>query len=249
MPFTFSHPAVILPFKFIGKKYFSITGLVVGSMVPDFEYFIRFENRSYFSHTWAGIFWFDLPMGLLICFLFHNLVRNPLVLNLPYAFYVRLSRFTQINWNRLFKEKWLTVICSIIIGTFTHIISDRLTHKSSNLVSTVPALIEFQEFTDSPKSIYRIIQITYSVIGLALCFFTVWRMPSNKRISYQKPDIRYWAILSGIFSLMLTVITFTQGKDKVDLIVGTISSMIGTLLITSVVSISLPEKKMLLVRR
>lgn len=247
MPFTFSHPAVILPFRYIGKKYFSITGLVVGSIVPDFEYFIRFQNRSHFSHTWAGIFWLDLPMGLLICFLFHNLVRNPLVLNLPYPFYARLARFSQFNWSRQFKEKWLTVICSIIFGVITHIISDRLTHKSSNLVSSVPGLIESQELIDSPKSIYRVIQITYSVIGLALCFFTIWRLPYNKRISYRRPDIRYWAILSCIFSMTLLVITFTQGKDKVDFIVGTISSMIVAFLITSM--IPLPGKRMLLVRR
>ena len=41
MPFTFSHPAAVLPLRLLPRHWFSLTGLVIGSMVPDFEYFLR----------------------------------------------------------------------------------------------------------------------------------------------------------------------------------------------------------------
>ncbi len=71
MPFTFSHPAIVLPFGLIGQRYFSMTALIIGSMTPDFEYFLRLRVRSDFSHTLFGVFWFDLPLGIVLCFVFH----------------------------------------------------------------------------------------------------------------------------------------------------------------------------------
>lgn len=58
MPFTFSHPAIILPFKYLPNRWISMTGLIIGSLTPDFEYFIRMKIESYYSHTNAGLFLF-----------------------------------------------------------------------------------------------------------------------------------------------------------------------------------------------
>jgi len=104
MPFTFSHPAIVLPLKYFPKKWFSLTGLVIGSMVPDFEYFIRMKVKSIYSHTIDGIFWFDLPLALLLAFLFHNIVKKYLFQNLPKSFQIRLSIFNDFNWNNYFKN-------------------------------------------------------------------------------------------------------------------------------------------------
>lgn len=41
MPFTFSHPAIILPLSYLPKKWFSLTGLIIGSLIPDFEYLLE----------------------------------------------------------------------------------------------------------------------------------------------------------------------------------------------------------------
>lgn len=73
MPFTFSHPAIILPLTSSKRQWFSATGLVIGSMTPDFEYFIRMKVQSDFSHTLPGLLWFDLPLGLLLSFIYNAL--------------------------------------------------------------------------------------------------------------------------------------------------------------------------------
>jgi hypothetical protein len=84
MPFTFSHPAIILPFlKSRKKNLFSATGLIVGSIIPDFEYFLTLSVERRFGHTINGIFYFDLPCALFICFIFHGLIKKPLLNNLP----------------------------------------------------------------------------------------------------------------------------------------------------------------------
>ncbi|WP_220463965.1 DUF4184 family protein [Adhaeribacter radiodurans] len=43
MPFTFSHPAIVLPLTLLLRKWYSLTGLVIGSLTPDFEYFYQFS--------------------------------------------------------------------------------------------------------------------------------------------------------------------------------------------------------------
>src|SRR6478609_2941554 len=103
MPFTFSHPAIILPITYLPRKWFSLTGLVVGSLTPDFEYFIRMRVQSDYSHTLSGLFWFDLPLGILLAFIFHNIVRDSLFENLPLILKSRLIRFKQFDWNSYFK--------------------------------------------------------------------------------------------------------------------------------------------------
>ena len=50
MPFTFAHPAIVLPF-YKKPKFFSMTTLIIGSMSPDFEYFLRVKIKSDMSHT------------------------------------------------------------------------------------------------------------------------------------------------------------------------------------------------------
>src|SRR5688500_17701583 len=98
MGFTFSHPALIVPFKYLPRRLYSFTGLVAGSIVPDFEYFIRWSNKSIYSHTLAGIFWFDIPMALAISVIYHQLIRTTLIDNLPFFLKSRLIRFRDMDW-------------------------------------------------------------------------------------------------------------------------------------------------------
>ena len=69
MPVTFAHPAIVLPF-YKKPKFFSMTTLIIGSMSPDFEYFLRMKIKSDMSHTLLGIFYFDLPITLIIALSF-----------------------------------------------------------------------------------------------------------------------------------------------------------------------------------
>src|ERR1700712_1533317 len=92
MPFTLAHPAIVLPLRKLPKHWYSLTGLIIGSITPDFEYFIRMRVQSIYSHTLWGLFWFDIPLGLLLTFGYLSFIRDGLVDNLPPALNRRFSK-------------------------------------------------------------------------------------------------------------------------------------------------------------
>src|ERR1700728_4332904 len=100
MPLTFSHPAIILPAKYLPEKWVSMTALIVGSVTPDFEYFIRLREGSYYTHTWTGMLWLDLPVGLLLTFIYHYMVRDLFICNTPVFFRKRFSPYINFNWGQ-----------------------------------------------------------------------------------------------------------------------------------------------------
>lgn len=53
MPLTFAHPAAILPFS-RQSKYIHFSALVLGSMAPDFEYFLRGRPVGEIGHSFTG---------------------------------------------------------------------------------------------------------------------------------------------------------------------------------------------------
>ncbi|MEP7093456.1 MAG: DUF4184 family protein, partial [Flavobacterium sp.] len=140
MPFTFSHPAIILPLKYLPGKWFSLTGLIVGSLTPDFEYFIRMKVQSNYSHTVYGIFWFDLPLAILLCFIFHNIVRDDLFKNLPKNIQSKTLVYTEFNWNNYFKRSWFIIVISTLIGIASHLLWDSFTHDHGYFVNKISLL-------------------------------------------------------------------------------------------------------------
>lgn len=126
MPFTFSHPAIVLPF--LRSRKFSATGLIIGSMCPDFEYFIRMKVQSNISHTFLGLLFFNLPIGLLAAFLFHEIIKTNLIENSPSFLQNRLVSLKHLKWKHYFKENYLYVIISILIGAISHIFWDAFSH-------------------------------------------------------------------------------------------------------------------------
>ena len=61
------------------------SAVVVGTFAPDFEYFLRLAPDGRFGHTLLGSFALTLPLALLVLWLFHTLVKVPLVQLLPEA--------------------------------------------------------------------------------------------------------------------------------------------------------------------
>ncbi|MCR9013804.1 DUF4184 family protein [Aquiflexum gelatinilyticum] len=62
---SFFRAALVFYIDWDFKKWTSMTVLIIGSLVPDFEKLTNRRLGNMFSHTWEGIFWFSLPVGLL----------------------------------------------------------------------------------------------------------------------------------------------------------------------------------------
>ena len=219
MPFTFSHPAAVLPLAFIKKKWVSVTALVIGSMIPDFEYFFNLEQDSIYSHTWGGMFWFDLPLALLVVYLFNYLIKNDLIQHLPEFLNKRFSKFESSTRNLNDRKEFVVVVFSLLIGITSHIIWDKLTHKTVRL-------IDEQEH-------YTVFWEANSLVGASVIAAVVLNMRRGRKT--QKNNILfYWLLISTITASFIYV-RFLATTEIRDLGVSAISGFFTGLIVTSII--------------
>lgn len=211
MPFTFSHPAIVLPLTFLPRKWFSLTGLVIGSLTPDFEYFLRMRIQSNYSHTVTGLFWFDLPLGILLAFIFHNIVRDSLFENSPIILKSRLETFKLFDWNSHFRTNWLVVTISILIGAISHIFWDSFTHDQAYFVQTIPTLKNTVHFFGRQIPILKIVQHSSTLLGGLAITYALFKLPTDKSIT-GKFSLRYWSIWT-VLTLIIITVRIISGLD------------------------------------
>ncbi|WP_125722663.1 DUF4184 family protein [Flavobacterium ustbae] len=226
MPFTFSHPAIILPLRYLPKTWFSITALIIGSLTPDFEYFLRMKVKSNYSHTLSGIFWFDLPLALLLTFLFHNLTRNLLIQNLPSFIKNRVLIFTDFEWNAYFKKNWIIVLISLLIGIFSHIFWDGFTHKHGYFVNQIDVLKNTVSLFGTQIPFWKIAQHSSTLIGGIVLLIAFFKLP--KKFNSVASNKLYWisVILFSSSILFMRFILNPKALNIGNLIVTFISSFL-----------------------
>jgi len=233
MPFTFSHPAITLPLTYLPRQWISLTGLVIGSLTPDFEYFLRMRIESSYSHTIVGLFWFNLPLGLLLAFIFHNIVRDSLLDNLPVFLKSRFSTLRRFDWNKYFKKNWLVVTISILIGAASHIFWDNFTHNYGFFVETTPALANKINLLGMQVPIFKILQHSSSIIGGLLIVYAIYKLPKDSKI-IGSVTVKYWVILAGITLIIIVIrlLSCLEFKQYGNLIVTGISAGLISLMLT-----------------
>ncbi len=165
MPFTLAHPAAVLPFY---RSRVPFSALVIGSMIPDFEYFARFGFGNTFSHTLPGLFLFCLPAGLVVLWVFHRFLKQPLFALLPDGHRMRLGkymdRFPFLPLNRL-----ALLILGVLLGAVTHVAWDAFTHSFGWAVRHLPALDATLLQTGWGKlRLFKMLQHLSTLAGLAL---------------------------------------------------------------------------------
>ncbi len=207
MPFTFTHPAIVLPLKNIFGKWVSFTGLIIGSLTPDFEYFIRMKIQSNYSHTLLGTFWFNLPLGLFLCFIFHKIIKKPLIENLPKFVQIRTNELKNSNWTRYFKSNWIIVILSIIIGAYSHILWDSFTHSNTYFTN----YFKLDKTLLFGYPIYKVLQHLSTCIG-GIVILLYFKNQTTDKIKIIKPNFNYWLIISSVTILVLVIRILTGLK-------------------------------------
>jgi hypothetical protein len=133
MPFPLAHPAAVLPLRRCCPRYFSFPALVIGSLCPDAGYFL---NAGKFSHRFlAGSFGFCLPVGLVLVLVFYG-VRWPVIGILPASYRRLLFPLCQRPAGNPF-----LIVISLLIGVWTHLLLDSITHPDDWLVKLLPVLL------------------------------------------------------------------------------------------------------------
>ncbi|MET3195185.1 DUF4184 family protein [Bacillus sp. OAE603] len=195
MPLTFAHPAAVLPFS-RKSRYINFSAMVLGSMAPDFEYFLRGQPIGEVGHTFTGFIFYNLPLVSLIYLIYHLFVHQPLMNHLPV--------FLQDNYsNRLESKntlKLVVFIYSAIFGMFTHIAWDSFTHINGYMVLMFPAV-----FTNTYNiygfniPLYKFLQHGSTLFGIIsivcyMYFRALFQRQKNSTI-YTRNKLIFWLIL------------------------------------------------------
>jgi Domain of unknown function (DUF4184) len=170
MPFTFAHPAAILPLRRF--RFLQTVPLIIGSLVPDVPYFLptRFGRAAFpDTHTLYGSFSIDLPLGMALLVL-TLLLREPLTVLLGARVrWICLRSIERFNERPL---HWPIALLSILIGSWTHIAWDSVTHQTGWTAARVAAL-------SAPISLFgwdtvtsHLLQYVSSVFGLVI--LAIW---------------------------------------------------------------------------
>jgi uncharacterized protein DUF4184 len=124
VPFTLAHAAAAFPLRRTGLV---LSALIIGTFTPDLEFFLRFAPKGPFGHSTRGIFFFCLPLGFVVFWLFHAVVKEPLAALMPRAVRQRVPAdpYPLPLWQPL---QVTLVLVSILVGALTHVLWDSFTH-------------------------------------------------------------------------------------------------------------------------
>lgn len=232
MPFTFSHPAIILPLNYLRVCKLSQTSLIIGSLVPDFEYFFWMEDRKEWLHTWYGFIYLGIPLTIVLAFLFHNIIRDPLINNMPLALQLRLKVYTSFNWNKKWKTQWIWIIASTFIGGVSHFIWDFFTHANSPLIYMFLISKFFSMF-------FGALQLINSLLGIYVIIFALWQLPKNLDARINHDILPYWI---QVFLVTISVFLIRISANTSLSLKSIFVSLIASILI-ALISISLMSRK------
>ena len=167
MPFPLAHPAAVLPLRRYCPRWLNFPALVIGSICPDVGYCFGRLRLARFSHRFlAGSFGFCLPVGLLLLLLFY-LVRRPVVQRLP----ARQREIYEPLCQRPAGPLPIIVV-SLLIGVWSHLLLDSITHEDGWFVEHLPVL---QESVIRGNCHFRICDLLYAgctLVGTACVAFS-----------------------------------------------------------------------------
>lgn len=179
-----------------------LSALIVGSMAPDFHYFLNLAPSWHFTHTIEGAFVYCLPLGLAVLWIFQTVMKRPLIALAPEQHQSRLVVMaTPFRWGPAWR--FVLIVGSLLLGVLSHLVWDACTHERGRFVRNIPDMRAplFEEF-GSQRPLYSFLQHGSSVLGMALLVFWYWRW--FKRTSPQ-PVPAYLKLSSGTRTWTITL--------------------------------------------
>lgn len=205
MPFTLSHPAAVIFFK---NKYFNLMGLILGSMAPDFIYFLLFSPSSGIGHTLSGFIILNLPLCLILNYLFYTYIQEIFILTLP--------NFISKNYIYLLNKKnklttlkeYLVFIYSCIIGMITHIFWDAFTHNTGFFVENIDFLKNEVLLLNYNIPVYKILQHSSTLIGLLIVILFFFKIKNKGSITTNKINKKKFIFYIFIVQALTLIISY-----------------------------------------
>lgn len=166
MPFTFAHPAAVLPLR----RHGDLSALVIGSMVPDAGYLLLLEIPRALTHGLPGLLVFCLPAGLIVYLLYHRVLREPFLALAPQGVRLRLVEHSALpgSW-----RGWACVVISLLLGAATHIAWDELTQMHAWFEVAFPGTAGTW-FSIGGRDLGWYVVLRHGSAVLGLCLLASW---------------------------------------------------------------------------
>ena len=230
MPFTVSHAAAVLPLHRLSKHKLPLTALMVGSMAPDFGYFFSYEASRPLTHSFAGLFIFDLPMGLFVWLFYVAFLEKATITLLSDRWHTRFAHTDAITPKLVARAS-----VAIILGAATHLLWDSFTHRGTFVTDAFPAFLG-----PTPGlawlPIFHLLHALSSVVGLAI--LVRWarhlhRQPAKSLIRPYKIRERVrvgalWLLLvASLAAGLLDWLPYAHARYDTQFFVAAVGSMSG----------------------
>jgi Domain of unknown function (DUF4184) len=216
MPFTLAHPAAVLPFGRLLARWRLLSAALIGSMAPDFGWFLPWRPARFETHSANALLTFCLPLGLAAYWLFQRVIRRPVLELLPNAAYMRWRGSSEpADYKSL--RQWLLAACGVLGGAITHLIWDAFTHEGARGLRLFPGLEDSSvEISGHHLTGPHLLQDANSVIGVIIVVaFALYSLRPGRAASWpprrlQRAERAIWicvfAITAAAFSGLFFVL-------------------------------------------
>jgi hypothetical protein len=211
MPFTLAHPAAVLPFGRQLARWRLLSAALIGSMVPDFGWFMPWRPARFETHSVSALLTFCLPVGLAAYWLFQRVIRRPVLELLPSAAYIRWhGSSTPADYKSL--KQWVLAAGGVLAGAITHLIWDEFTHEGARGLRFIPGLEDsVVEINGHHLTGPHLMQDANSLIGMIIVVAIVLYSLRPGRAAASWPRRRLQraerAIWIGVFALTATALS------------------------------------------
>jgi hypothetical protein len=214
MPFTLAHPALVVP---LARRGLPLSALVIGAISPDIAYLYPWrvswlsqaKDLGRLSHSWLGLLWFCLPIGLMIWVVFHAVVKVPSLTLVPRKWRARLARLAfEFTWPR--GTGWGAVLLALGLGAASHLAWDLVTHDGAYEIARTLG------WSRGRVLVFALLQGGSTLVGLgylALACFR-WQSQALESSGPSVPDgpswlkhVAFWGILCVTAGLYVSSVT------------------------------------------
>lgn len=236
MPFTLAHPGAVV---FMKSKYLNLNALVLGSMAPDFMYFILFSPNSPFGHTLLGAIILNIPLCFLLNFIYDKYLKEGFILNLPSIISKNYAFLIEKRHNVTGFRETVIFAYSSLLGMMTHVFWDAFTHEQGYFVMKLNFLMNSINVLGHQIYVYKIAQHGSTLLGFAIILTFLYKIrkesrhtniPVKNRILYHAK-----AICVAICVMGLSIIVFKDNFGIGRTVVTAINGLILGYVISSVI--------------
>lgn len=240
MPFTLSHPAVVLP---LARGPLVPAALVVGAMAPDAPYFVKlpryagawyepFVNATT-THHWPGALTVAVPTAAVLLAVWW-VVRAPLV-----ALVTREGGRAGSDERAGLAERAGWTLLSLVIGVATHVLWDSFTHGDGFLVERVDAL---REPAFAGMDVARVLQHASTVVGLlvvaawAVRWAARWRERGGRlEVSTTSAAVIAGVVVLGLVAAGVALAASITAREPVESTLARLVTTSGAVVVAAVV--------------